>query len=574
LIEYAYLDTLKNFVSDRGDNLVSKIRSGFTKVYKMMPTLTEVNAWENSLSKLQQILKLLPPELDNVRIFIELRMPFSSARADVLLLGKKNGSFAGLIIELKQWSDTSIDCRNNGVYVLGREELNPYLQAESYAFYLKDYITVLHDAEIRYAAYLPNLKNVNLLKQYGNELIFGQDSNDKLANFILDIIELGLTSHELDTFLTSSYSPSKTIINQVVRAIKNEKSWILLDEQKLVFEKVRKIFDDTQENRKTVLIIEGGPGTGKSAIAIQLLAYALEKGLSAVHITNSSAFTTTMKAILIKSGQFRKNRVNGLFKLSHNFIKVPHNSLNLAICDEAHRFRKSTNLYPYLISNESQIYQIIKAAKVSIFFIDENQIVRPGEDGTKTHIIIQAERNKARIYEYRLNVQFRNAGNENFVKWLDYMLGIESKPIDTAMWLKDFEFKIFDNIWDMERELTSKIACNYSARLVAGFCWPWNDPDPQGNLPLDVVIGNWKKPWNRKRPQGRMTRIEEDPYYEWATRIYNQLDEVGCIYSSQGFEFDYIGVIWGEDLVFKHGWIAQPYKSYDRLIRGKTLKKF
>lgn len=263
-----------------------------------------------------------------------------------------------------------------------------------------------------------------------------------------------------------------------------------------------------------------------------MLGYALKKGYSVVHVTNSSAFTTTIKGIILNELNFSRNKLNGLFKLSHNFIKAKKDSFDIAICDEAHRFRKSTN-FQWLKSSESQIYQIISASKVSIFFVDENQIVRPGEDGRVEHIKEQAMRLNACVYEYKLEVQFRYRGNENFVKWLDYILGLTNEFIDPQNWQKHFEFKIFEKIEDMEKALHDKIDKGYTARIVAGFVWPWNDPYKDGNLPPDVKISNWMKPWNRKRPQRKTLNPQNDPYFEWATRKQNQLSEVGCIYSAQ-----------------------------------------
>ncbi|MCG0275383.1 MAG: DUF2075 domain-containing protein [Thermosediminibacteraceae bacterium] len=569
LVEYAYSGSVKDFGSKNVNALLNEIVDNFKSVFRLKPNESEIAAWEDLIPKLQEIVKVLPPDLDDLHIFIELRMPFSSARADAFLLGKKGGKFTGVIIEHKQWSDSSIMVSNGNFYVLGKEVLNPYLQAEGYALYLKDYVEILHDGEVKYLAFLPNLKNVDVLKQSGTELIYGNGQEDDLSNFLIDVFDYGLSQQDLEAFLNSRYSPSKTLVNQVTKAINNEDSWVLIDEQKLVFEKLKGFIESLKSGtfEKKVVIVKGGPGTGKSALAMQLLGHAMANNISAVHVTNSKAFTTTVKGIILQCGKFRQNRLNGLFKQSHNFINAKKDSIDLAVCDEAHRFRKSTN-FRFCRSNESQIYQIIRSSKVSVFFIDERQIVRPGEDGTKEHIKQQAQRNGARVFEYKLMVQFRNAGNEYFVKWLDYILGIKKEPVDCSLWMKDFELKIFDDINELEEKLSEKIKEGFSSRIVAGFCWPWNDPDPEGNLPQDVVINEWRKAWNRKG-SGRNIRPDEDPYYEWATRSKNQLNEVGCIYSVQGFEFDYIGVIWGEDLVFRKGWVAQPNKSYDTLIQKK-----
>jgi DUF2075 family protein len=579
MIKYAYYDDLQaflNFLSTYGvDNFIDIVLiRDYKSAFGTEPSESEKKAWSDLLRNIAPVFSeaSLPK---TTRVFIELKMPLSSARADMMLLGKKDGKVSALIIEHKGWEDKSIKIKNNKIYVGNREELHPYLQAEGYALYLQDYLVALHNAEINYSAYLPNVQSEKLMQALSSngEKTFNQKSVEKFIEFMRETINGGLTDKETRVFLSSPYAPSKTLVNQTVKAIKNQKSWILLDEQRLVYENIESCLEKDKESyHKVVLIVKGGPGTGKSAIALKLLGYSLEKNLSAVHITNSSSFTTTIKGILIRAGDFKQNRLDGMFRLSHNFIKVPHNSIDIAICDEAHRFRRSTDLYPYLVSRESQVYQIINAARISVFFVDENQIVRPGESGTVNYIIEQAKRFKnIEIREYELKTQFRNAGNENFVKWLDYVLGITQEPVYAETWNKEFEFKIFADIISLEEALRKKIQEGHTARLVAGFCWPWSDPDEEGNLPEDVVIGKWRRPWNRKRPNGRKLSPINDPYFEWATRDSNQLDEVGCIYSAQGFEFDYIGVIWGNDLrLMDKKMVAEPKASYDNLIKNKN----
>ncbi len=576
MFRYAYDSTIESFINDcKNGEILNRIRQGFKKEYGVDVRNSEEGAWKgliNNICKALENLLSKLPKLNSMRIFIEFGMPFSSARADVFLLGKKKDRFAGIIIEHKQWSDSAIQIKDGILYVIGREELHPYQQAEAYTSYLKDYVQNLRNAIIKSVAYLPNLNNVNLLKK-GTEIIFGRNSENDLSNFIRDTIDEGLSDEELQKFFNSRFVPSKTLVGEVVKAINQQKSWILLNEQKLVFERVKSTLNNLNNlDRKVVIIVKGGPGTGKSAIALQLLGYALKEGYSAVHITNSSAFTTTIKGIILNKLNFSRNKLNGLFKLSHNFIKAKKNSFDIAICDEAHRFRKSTN-FRWLRSGESQIYQIIFASKLSVFFVDENQIVRPGEDGRIEHIKEQARRLNADVYEYELEVQFRYMGNENFVKWLDCILDLTNEFIDPKNWQEHFEFKIFERIEYMEKELQDKINKGYTGRIVAGFVWPWNNPHKDGALPLDIKINNWMKPWNKKRPPGKILNPQNDPYYEWATRKQNPLSEVGCIYSVQGFEFDYIGVIWGNDLVIRNNeWVAYPNNSQDPLICGKAPK--
>ena len=109
-----------------------------------------------------------------------------------------------------------------------------------------------------------------------------------------------------------------------------------------------------------------------------------------------------------------------------------------------------------------------------------------------------------------------------------------------------------------------------SSRLVAGFCWKWSEPNADGSLVDDVVIGDWRRPWNRKEAKEKTYKPENHPYTLWATTSEG-LGQVGCIYSAQGFEFDRVGVIWGPDLVWRDGkWVGQKRLSKDQGLRMAT----
>jgi len=297
----------------------------------------------------------------------------------------------------------------------------------------------------------------------------------------------------------------------------------------------------------------------------------LRKNISCVHITNSSSFTTVTKSLIIEKGNklWGVSSINGLFKLSHNWVRNGGN-YKVAICDEAHRFRKQTTLYPYLISNTPQAQEIMNSVDILIAFIDEKQILRKKEEGTVDYFEECAKKvgilDKNIHGSIELDIQFRCAGNADFVNALDSLL-YENKIIKFPK--ENFEINFHDSLEKMELFLNKKIQEGYTARIVAGFCWPWSDPDPKGKLINDIKIGGWQKPWNAKANQGQHYSPDEHPYTIWATRKEEQLNEVGCIYSVQGFEFDYIGVIWGEDLVWRtNKWIPQPKKSYDSEMKS------
>lgn len=107
-------------------------------------------------------------------------------------------------------------------------------------------------------------------------------------------------------------------------------------------------------------------------------------------------------------------------------------------------------------------------------------------------------------------------------------------------------------------------------RLVSGFCWPWSDPNPDGSLSPDIVIVDWKRPWNAKAIKSSYS-YEKHPYTLWAETPVGE-KQVGCIYSAHGFEFDRVGVIWGGDLVWREGsWVAKRQNSHDKPVRLQSV---
>jgi len=131
-----------------------------------------------------------------------------------------------------------------------------------------------------------------------------------------------------------------------------------------------------------------------------------------------------------------------------------------------------------------------------------------------------------------------------------------------------FDFRVVPSAEDLDAVIKQRAAAGNSARLVAGYCWPWSNPDSAGRLVEDVVIGNWKRPWNARPDAGRLAAgIPPAPL--WA-HDPGGMGQVGCVYTAQGFEFDYVGVIWGPDLVYRfdeNGWVGNRAASHDGSVK-------
>jgi hypothetical protein len=399
---------------------------------------------------------------------------------------------------------------------------------------------------------------------------FSLEMIDEFQGYILRTIGHGDGRKLMDKVSQGRFHPNKKLIQTVFRTIEGDDRWNLIDEQLVAYNAimaevkkcVARYKGKDEKDSRSVVMLTGGPGTGKSVIAIQLLADALRSKYTTAHSTGSKAFTTTLK---------------GLFKgASRLFIWNMHTrnaapmGLDLLIVDEAHRIRETsdTRFTPAAERNrKSQIQELIEASKVTVMLLDENQFVRPDEIGTPELIRTYCRDNGIVLKEFDLPTQFRCSGSTGYINWVDNILGYERKEIYDFR--NEYMFKLVNSVEELEEEVYDHHKKGSSARLIAGFCWPWSDPLPDSSLVNDVEIDGWSKPWNRKRGKGYY-RPEEDPYTIWATQDQG-VHEVGCIYSSQGFEFDHVGVIMGPDIVRRGDeWVFQKDSSFDRPVKAKN----
>jgi hypothetical protein len=241
------------------------------------------------------------------------------------------------------------------------------------------------------------------------------------------------------------------------------------------------------------------------------------------------------------------------------------------LVDEAHRIRENsdTRFTPKSDRNRrSQIDELLDASKVSVFLLDEYQYMRPDEIGNSALVRSATSARNIPLKEYDLATQFRCGGSREYVDWVDELLGF--KLSDDRSWHGIYDFELVDSPAELDSFIEVGTEAGETRRIVAGFCWKWSNPLPGGMLVDDVVIGEWTRPWNRKRDEKKSYRPENDPYTLWATTPEGE-DQVGCVYSAQGFEFDRVGVIWGPDLVWRDGqWVGQKKVSKDGGLRRAT----
>jgi len=518
-------------------------------------------------------------------IILEYQLPLSSKRLDCLICGRDvSANDNAVIIELKQWDKCEEANGENEVltWVGGkREMLHPSVQVGLYKMYLEDTHTAFHDKTpiaLNACTYLHNYnyysEDVLFSEKFKvaleNYPLFTADDVDKLKNYLTVKLKKGDGIEVLRRIEESKYRPSKKLMDHVGNLIKGKSEYVLLDEQQVVYDKVffwaKEGFHDKQ---KVVIIVKGGPGTGKSVIAINLMADLLLKGYNAHYATGSRAFTETLRRIIGSRGATQ-------FKYFNSYSKAENNALDVLIADEAHRLRTTSNSRFTPKSkrlNIPQIEELINASKVMAFFIDDDQIVRPGEIGSVEYIKNYAIKNNCKIFEYELEAQFRCNGSDAFVNWVNNTLGI--KRTANAIWdqYEEFDFQIFDSPEELEQAVIGKVEEKYTGRITAGFCWDWSNPNPDGTLKDDVVIGDYRRPWNAK-PEARILAPGIPKSNVWAYDP-NGIDQIGCVYTAQGFEFDYVGVIFGKDLVYdfdEQSWKGYPENSSDTVVKRSKAK--
>lgn len=577
-----YAGTSQQFITDTIQNQIAdKLKNAFFANFRYYPSPGELNSWRNSLRAISQVFQYA--DLMDHGVILEYQLPLTSCRLDCMIMGRDSDEIDNaVIIELKQWDRCKdADGENEVLTWIGygeREVLHPSAQVGQYKMFLQDGHSAFYEGETPVSlfacSYLHNYSFVSddvlLSSKFANIInefpLFSADDVDPLKDFLLHKLKMGQGVEVLRRMEEGKYRPSKKLMDHVGNMIKGNPEYILLDEQLVVFDKVmacaKKGFHDKQ---KRAIIIKGGPGTGKSVIAINLMADLLLKGYNAHYATGSRAFTMTLRKIIGSRGSIQ-------FKYFNSYIHAERDAVDVLICDEAHRLRKtSQSRYTPKVdrSGTPQIQELITSSKVSVFFIDEDQVVRPGEIGSVDYIKQNAATNDCSIYEYALEAQFRCCGSDAFVNWLNNTLGIHRTA--NAIWTGDeeFDFRIFNSLESLETAIRKKESQGHKARMTAGFCWEWSKkPRPDGTLHEDVVIEGFRRPWNA-RPEA--TRLAKGiPKATLWAHDPNGINQIGCIYTAQGFEFDYVGVIFGNDLVYnldEQRWEGLPENSGDPVVR-------
>ena len=558
-----FIDSVEN------DLIADQIKQNIFNKMGRHTTDSEYGSWSRSLEYMYKVLndKEIP---GNSGIAIEYNIPQTAKRVDFMISGYNENHNPGMIvIELKQWqklekiNDTSLVRTYTGH--ANRDVVHPSYQAWSYTQLISDYNAAVQDQsiELKPCAYLHNyLRRDNDPlddEQYAEILneapAFTKGQVHDLRKFIKSFIKIGDNKEILYEVDHGKIKPSKSLQNSIASMIRGNKEFIMIDEQRVVYENIIKLSERCQkDHKKRTIICEGGPGTGKSVVAVQLLAELTRKEQITQYVSKNLA---PRQAYLEKLKKGKKiSGVDNMFKGSASYTKVGKNQINTLIVDEAHRLEERSQ-YTKKTGNENQIKEIIHAAICSVFFIDESQRVTMADIGSVEEIEKWAEFEGSEVYRMKLLSQFRCNGSNGYLSWIDDLLEIRQTANFSVQDL-DYDIQIFDTPQEVRDSIVEKNKNTNKARMLAGYCWDWPKGTRDDLNYHDIQIGDFGISWNL------------DDKKSFAMNE-NSINEAGCIHTTQGLEFDYVGVIIGDDLRYENGHIVTDFTkraSTDQSIKG------
>jgi DUF2075 family protein len=551
-----YNNTKDGFINDVKTGVyVDKISESLIKKMNRHTGMSETRSWMNSLSRMRSVLDDCDIPSD-AGIAIEYNIPTTSKRVDFIISGyDEDKKMEAVFIELKQWESAEkiegVNCVSTYLGGRKRATTHPSYQVWSYTQLLKNNNLNIQKKNIKLqpCAYLHNYRVISddaiLDKKFDYFIerapVFTMTDEIKLTDYIKEHIKYGDKLVTVKNIDESVLRPSKSLQDCLLSMMMKNREFILIDEQQVIFETImHDVRLSNEDDRKRVVIVKGGPGTGKSVIGINLLVQSIKENIYSSYVTKNSAPRAVFYKKLIGTN-FKSGYIKGLFLGSGSFTTTPNNTYGFLICDEAHRLNEKSGMFKN--KGENQTKEIIHSARTSVFFIDEKQTVTASDAGSVSEIKKWAKKEGASIKEVELLSQFRCGGSDGYLSWIDNTLQIS----ETANFnLKDipYDFKVFDDPNEMRAAVYEKNKVDNRSRLVAGYCWEWISKKDESAF--DINIDDFHMQWNLNTT----TPFAIDK---------NSIEQVGCIHTTQGLEFNYVGVIIGDDLREKDGEVITDF---------------
>ncbi|WP_028242561.1 DUF2075 domain-containing protein [Pseudobutyrivibrio ruminis] len=532
----------------------------------------EFRSWENSLNYMYKVLN--DNEIPNdAGIAIEFNIPQTSKRVDFIISGFDEANEPNMVIvELKQWEelnalegvDALVETYTGGAV---RKVVHPSYQAWSYAQLILDYNASVQDRRVKlhpcaclhnYIRHPNDPLDENQYQDYLEEApAFTKGHASDLRKFIKKSIVHGDNKDILYLVDHGKIRPSKSLQNAIASMLKGNREFIMIDEQKVAYEEILKLSLLSQKDyKKRTIIVKGGPGTGKSVIAINLLAELTARDQMVQYVSKNSA----PRQVYLKKlkGVMRKSSVDNMFKGSGTYTETGLNVAHTLLVDEAHRLNEKSGMFHNM--GENQIKEIIHSAYCSVFFIDESQRVTMDDIGSVKEIEKWADEEGSEVSYLELQSQFRCNGSDGYLAWIDDVLDIRQTANYDLEGI-DYDIRIMDSPTEMWKLVKDKNELANRARVLAGYCWDWLKSEQNNTNYHDIKIGDFEMSWNLG--SGEPFAVSE-----------TSVNEAGCIHTSQGLEFDYVGVIIGDDLRYEDGKVVTDFTRRARTDQSlKGIKK-
>lgn len=553
------------------DSIATEIEDNIYNKMHKRTAANEFRSWENSLEYMYKVLndREIP---EDSGIAIEYNIPQTSKRVDFIISGydaKRDPNV--IIVELKQWDkveavqgqDALVETFTGGAL---RKVVHPSYQAWSYKVMIEEYNSRVQECSILLhpCVYLHNYRKSNpdkleqpQYKEYLDEApVYGRGEVSKLREYIKKSVVYGDKKEILYEIDHGKIKPSKSLQDSIKKMIEGNQEFIMLDDQKVVYEEILlKSLQCMEDRKKRTVIVVGGPGTGKTVVAINLLAKLTQEGLFAQYTSKNSA---PRNVYAKKLTGHKKSSIQNMFKGSGSYTDIDANMIDTIICDEAHRLNEKSGLYG--TDGENQVKEIINSCLCSVFFIDESQRVTLKDIGSVNEIKKWATELGSEVSEMELVSQFRCNGSDGYLAWLDDTLEIR-ETANNDMRDIDYDIRIMDSPNEVRDLIIERNRPANRARILAGYCWEWIKSGKGKTDVHDIVIDDFSMSWNLDNTQ----TFAIDP---------DSVNEIGCIHTSQGLEFDYVGVIIGDDMRFENDHVVTDFHKRARTDQSlKGIKK-
>lgn len=565
-----YQGTKDRFLDDTDNRDIEDViaRAYLARTGRYVPN-AELRSWRESLGQMAKVLRDedMP---DDMGVGIEYGIPQTAKRIDFVLSGRDADDRPHLIVvELKQWSSAKLSDKD-GLVIAQRggaretEGAHPCYQAWSYAALLEGFNEAVYDGNValRPCAYLHNYVDDGIIshQHYASYIdkaplfLRGEEERQRLRDFIKQHVKRGDNAELLFKVDNGRIRPSKMLADSLARMLKGNQEFVLVDDQKVAYETALARARHASAETKQVVIIKGGPGTGKSVVAINLLVALTKRGLLTKYVSKNAAPRSVYKERL--RGKEKQRVIDNLFSGSGAFVETAPNTFDALIIDEAHRLNRFSGLYGNL--GENQIKEVIDSAKCAVLFVDDDQMVTLADIGHSAELERWARELGAEVTRLELASQFRCSGSGGYLAWLDKVLGIR-ETANSDFDPDAFDFRVVDSPTELHALIAEKNAINNKSRVVAGYCWDWASKKNPNSFDIELPDFGYAKQWNLDK-DGSLWLIAP-----------GSIDQVGCIHTCQGLELDYVGVIIGPDLVARDGRLRtapERRSRQDRSIRG------